>query len=310
MDSNSSLTTTNSVIADKEVEPKTTIKKYPIPSYQDVLTKIQQQAIDHNELIVEAQKEDISIGTVHDFTTLLQADKQKAQKIISKLVSSAKEITSTITNSLTSVPIHPYEKLIYEYLGPKFVPKSIHEYSIPDNYNPYKCIKDLRVISEANHQLQMSQMAQLTAEAMQPTFDGTFVTENLNNAFAEPVIGSDGKQQFVINEVRLKEHLEFVEMVKAIPTDYIFKNPIEVAKKMLSEFIRIHKPANAKEIKDEMAVSNFTVEELIKNPNEAAKQLFGNYQQLTNSDHLDFIKLFENLQLFNQQNAKIAELPT
>lgn len=292
-------------------EGSKTVKKYPIPSYQDVLTKIQQQAINHNDLINEAQNEDVSINSVHDFTTLLQTDKNKAQKIIGKLVSSAKEITSTITNTLTSVPIHPYEKLLYEYLGPKFKPRSIEDYSIPADYNPYSCLRDLRLIAESNHQIQMSQMAQLTAEAILPTFDGTFATENLNNAFAEPVIRPDGKKQFVINEVRLKEHLEFVEMVKAIPVDYILKNPIEVAKKMLSEFTRIHKPSKEVEVKDEVSVPNFTVEEILKNPGEATKKLFQNYQQLYGPDCFDFANLFKNYEALNaQKQTKTTALPT
>lgn len=287
---------------DKQQSTGITVKKYPIPSYQDVLTKIQQQSIEHEQIILEAQKEDIELKSVEDFTTLLQVDKAKAQRIIQGLVSSAREITSTIANTLTSVPIHPYEKLIYEYLGPNFKPRPIQDYSIPDDYNSYKSIKDLRMITEANNQLQMTHMAQITAEAMQPTFNGTFAVDNLNHAFAEPIVGPDGKTQFVINEVRLKEHLEFVEMVKAIPIDYILKNPIEVAKKMLSEFTRIHKPSKEIPIEDEISVPQFTLDEMLKNPMEVSKKMFENYQQLHGPGCYDFAELFKNY-----ENSKVFQ---
>jgi hypothetical protein len=273
-----------------------TVKKFPVPSYQDVLTKIQQQSINQDILLQEAEQDIAAIENVQNFTTLLQKDKEKAKLMIDSLVSSAKHVTSTITTAITSVPVHPYEKLIYEYLGPNHKPSSIEEYSIPNNFNPFSCIKDLRAIAEANQQLQLAQMAVLSAEAANPLFNGTFVTENLNNAFAEPINDLDGKKQFVVNEIKLKNHLEFMEMVKSIPKEYIFKNPLEVAKKMLSEFVRIHKPSQEIQIQDEIAVPSFTMQEVSANPLEVTKQLFSNYQQLNGPDNaFDFVKFFESI---------------
>jgi hypothetical protein len=286
-------------LATKTKLPKnsTAIKK-KAPSYQDILTKIQQQSLDRDKILSQAEEDIIAIGNSEKFTTLLQADKEKAKKIIDSLVSSAKQMTSTISDSLTSTPVHPYEKLLHEYLGPNHKPNSIEQYSIPEDFNFFSYTKKLRIVSESNHQLQMTQMAVLSAEAFNSTFDGTFDTENLNNAFAEPVATPDGKQEFVINETRLKEHLEFIEMVKNIPKDYILKNPLEVAKKMISEFVRIHFPDRDIQIDEETGVPSFAMNEILNNPIEVTKHLFQNYHKLngaddTFNDFAAFIKSFD-----------------
>lgn len=296
---NSSLATTDrqEEIVEHSQSSVSPVKKFPVPSYQDVLTKIQQQAINQDTLMQEVEQDFAAIESTQKFTTLLQKDKEKAKLMIDSLVSSARQMTSTITTALTSVPVHPYEKLIYEYLGPNYKPKEIQDYSIPDSFNPFVCTKQLRIAAEANHQLQMTQMSVLSSEAMNPTFDGTFATENLNNAFAEPVDTLNGEQQFVINEARLKEHLEFMEMVKNIPKEYILKNPLEVAKKMISEFIRIHMPTRDVKVEEDLGVPTFSMQKIVSNPIEITRQLFNNYHQLNGSDtnSFDLIKFIEAL---------------
>ena len=283
-------------------------KKKSASSYQDILTKIQQQSLNREEILKQAEQDIAAIENAQQFATLLQKDKEKAKLIIDNLVSSAKQITSTINTSLTSTPVHPYEKLIHDYLGPNYKPNSIQDYSIPDDFNFFEYTKKLRIAAEANQQLQMTQMAVLSSEAANPMFDGTFDTENLNNAFAEPVNTPDGKQTFVVNETKLKEHLAFMEMVKAIPKDYILKNPLEVAKKMVSEFVRIHLPKHDVQIADELGVPSFTMNEILNNPIEVTKQLFGNYQQLNGSDEAfdfgSFIKSFDGVQKLEQINQR------
>lgn len=304
----SSLVPTNKSQELVEQPSALTVKKFPIPSYQDVLTKIQQQAINQDSLLEEVEKDFAAIEDVKKFTTLLEKDKAKAKLLIDNLVSSAREMTTSITTSLTSVPVHPYEKLIYEYLGPDYKPKEIQDYSIPDSFNPFTCTKELRIIAEANQQLQMTQMAILSAEAMNPTFDGTFSTENLNNAFAEPVDTSDGNQQFVINEVRLKEHLEFMEMVKNIPKEYILKNPLEVAKKMISEFIRIHMPTRNIQVDEDLNIPTFEMQDIVNNPLETTKQLFNNYHRLNGTDtSFDIVKFIESLSKTQNLNQFIQQ---
>ncbi|MFZ9876810.1 MAG: hypothetical protein ACO3EY_07130 [Candidatus Nanopelagicales bacterium] len=299
---NASLVTTEQPkeLTVKEQDSKQQIsntKKKTIPSsYQDVLTKIQQQALDRNELLVQVEQDIAAVENAEKFTTLLQTDKEKAKRIIDSLVSSAKQMTSAVTSSITSTPVHPYEKLIHDYLGPNYKPNTIEDYSIPDNFSFLDSLKQLRKAAEANQELQTTQMAILTAEAANSLFNGTFDTENLNNAFAEPVKTADGKQTFVINETKLKEHLEFMEMVKNIPKEYILKNPLEVAKKIISEFIRIHEPKHDVQITDDGSVPSFTIKEIVDDPFETTKRLFSNFQQLNGADNtFDIAGFLKNL---------------
>ena len=105
----SSLVPTNKLQELVEQPSALTVKKFPIPSYQDVLTKIQQQAINQDSLLEEVEKDFAAIEDVKKFTTLLEKDKAKAKLLIDNLVSSAREMTTSITTSLTSVPVHPSE---------------------------------------------------------------------------------------------------------------------------------------------------------------------------------------------------------
>jgi hypothetical protein len=160
----------------------------------------------------------------------------------------------------------------------------------------------------------MSQYACMSAEAMNLSFDGTFTTENLNNAFAVPSVDSEGNQTFVIDKERLAEHLKFAEMVKNIPTDYIVKNPLAVAKIILSEFIRIHKVEDHEISGELVSDSQFSLHEIMNNPLEITKTMLNNYQMLNGgSSDFDLAALFRaydklnNLELLQDLKPKLTK---
>jgi hypothetical protein len=175
--------------------------------------------------------------------SLLRQDKEQAKIKIDELVSSARQMTSQLTHSLTSVPVHPYQRLLYDYLGPDFICPSIDDLTIPQDFNPARCLTQLENIANNVSELQLSQYAVLSAEAMKPSFNGT-ISDNLNNAFAVLSSTASG-DRFVVDDIKLKQHLTFAETVKNIPTDYVLKNPILVAKKILAEFTKIHHKADS-----------------------------------------------------------------
>ncbi len=204
-----------------------------------------------------------------------------------------------MTDALTSVPIHPYERLIYDHLGANFVPSTIHEYAVPEQFNPILCLRELEKISRKTSQVEMTHYASISAEALDPKFNGTFNTENLNNVFAVPTVDSDGKQTFVVDKKRLTEHLKFVEMAKRIPADYIVKNPLIVAKILISEFIRIHKTDDL-EFNDELVTNNIAMslaelKDLLKTPTaDSLKEVFNRYKEL-NGESTEYDELFNSL---------------
>ena len=215
---------------------------------QEQLTVAQQLYIDYIDKGRAANSPETSTVTqeleikMHEFTELLRKNKEQAQITISQLVSSANCMTADLKAALTAVPVHPYEKLIHEYLGPNFICPSITDLTIPKNFCAQQCLGDLEAIVKDVGELQTNQFNLMSAEAMDTSFYG-ITSENLNNAFAILSSTPNGNQ-YVIDNNRLAEHLKFVETVKSIPVDYVLKNPLEVAKKMISEFVRINHKTN------------------------------------------------------------------
>lgn len=274
------------------------IPSVKIPTIQDLLAKTQQYAIQYEEELAKAKEEQEK--QLPKLPELLRNDKVKAQKIIDSLVSSAKEIKSSLVTSITSVPLHPYQQLIHDCLGPNFKAPSIQEYSIPDDYNALTCLKEIKSITQDLGDLCSTQMAQITAEAFTPNFNG-ILSENLNHGFAYPSTTPEGKVQWVVDKEKMAEHMRFIEMVKNIPADYIMEHPIEVAKIILSEFVRIHK-SNRLQEKDSDLKYELT-ENVCKNPLEEIKKLFGEYNRLHDSSEKDINFLFNLLNNYQQHPA-------
>ena len=212
---------------------------------QEQITAAQQMFLDYIDRSPASGEQVPDVGVelqtkVNDFVELLRTNKEQAQLTISQLVSSANSMTADLTTALTAVPVHPYEKLVYEYLGPNFICPTIQELAIPNNFCSQKCLVEIESIAKEVGALQTSQFDRMSAEAMDTSFYG-ITSENLNNAFAVLSSTAEG-DRYVIDRAKLTQHLRFVETVKGIPIDYVLKNPLEVAKKMLAEFTRIHQP--------------------------------------------------------------------
>ena len=180
-----------------------------------------------------------TLTTEESFDNVLQLSKQNAQLNIQQILLAAQEFNQTIQHSLTSVPAHPYDRLVYQYLGPDFVCPTIYELETPQNYCPIQATKEIIDIKNKLSDLQTTQISIMSAEALDTNFYG-ITSQNLNNAFAFLSTTCSG-DQFIINDRKLSEHLSFVETIKSIPIDYIQQNPMEVAQKLINRFIQIQK---------------------------------------------------------------------
>jgi hypothetical protein len=285
------------------------------PTFENLMARIQEASLEPSEDIIPRNLDSAEFEkALLQLPTLLKQDQVKAQRLIKDLVASAKALTHDTASSLSAVPIHPYEKLIYDYLGPNFIAPTIDQYLVPSNFSPVVSVRELEKISRKTSEIEMSQYACMSAEAMNLSFDGTFTTENLNNAFAVPSVDSEGNQTFVIDKERLAEHLKFAEMVKNIPTDYIVKNPLAVAKIILSEFIRIHKVEDHEISGELVSDSQFSLHEIMNNPLEITKTMLNNYQMLNGgSSDFDLAALFRaydklnNLELLQDLKPKLTK---
>jgi hypothetical protein len=198
---------------------------YPLTS--DPLTIRQDQTTFVQSSAAELPQYDFSA-----FQKALEQDKQRAQEMIQKLVQIARAAKQEFIKELEDKPIHPYERMIQDYLGKKFKPKPIQEMVIEPDIDPLKVIAKITELSRNLHEKAMLQVRKMTEQALDTSFPG-ITSEALGSAFA--VLSGD---EFVIDHEMTRRHLEFVENIRNIPVDYVIERPYEAAKRILSEFLR------------------------------------------------------------------------
>jgi hypothetical protein len=222
-------TYTYSLSDDKVIIPSS----MQLATAQQEILKYQERAVtEPNSNASNVLKEKTQI-----LTDLLKQDKERAKIRIDELVSSARQLTTELTTSLTAVPIHPYQRLLHEYLGPNFICPTIHELTIPTDFSPARCKAQIKQASKKMLEHELTQFQTLTAEIMDTSYEGV-KTQNLNNAFAVLSSTAEGNQ-YVIDQEKFKQYLTFAETVKSMSIDYVRENSIIVAKKLLAEFTRI-----------------------------------------------------------------------
>ena len=166
------------------------------------------------------------------FQQALNQDKQKAQEMIQKLVEAARATKQEFLKELEDKPIHPYERMLQEYLGKNFKSKPIQEMVIEPDLDLIKVLAKITELSRNLHEKAMLQVRKMTEQALDTSFPG-ITSEALGSAFA--VLSGD---EFVIDHEMTRRHLEFVENIRNIPVDYVIERPYEAAKRILSEFLR------------------------------------------------------------------------
>lgn len=166
------------------------------------------------------------------FQNALEKDKQKAKELIQSLVEAAKATKQEFAKELNSKPIHPYERMIQEYLGKNFKPTPIEDIAIEPDLDLIQVLAKITELSRKLHEKAMLQVRKMTEQALDTTFPG-ITSEALGTAFA--TLSGD---EFVVDHEMMKRHLQFVETIRAFPVDYVVKYPYESAKKLVSEFLR------------------------------------------------------------------------
>lgn len=169
---------------------------------------------------------------------LILADRNKALQTLSNALSAARSIRQKFEEATFTGPICPYQKTLLEYLGPNFICPTIHELALPINFNPIEAVKTITEIDKKYNDLMLTHLQIMSAEAADTHFVG-ITSQNLGNAFAVLSTTQNG-QQYVIDKQKASRHLEFAEIVRNIPTDYILQHPFEVAQKLVGRYLEIH----------------------------------------------------------------------
>lgn len=145
--------------------------------------------------------------------------------LINKLNVTASELLSAL-GDLSATPVHPYEKLKHDYFDTDYQFKTINDIEVPKEFCIHNCVATL---TAANVQYQQTCTDHLTH------IDNIESNSNIGHAFA--TLSGD---QFIVDEERTKNFIEFHEIVKSIPVESITReNSLEIAHKLLSHYTKI-----------------------------------------------------------------------
>lgn len=136
------------------------------------------------------------------------------------------EILSSL-QSLSGVPVHPYEQAKYKYFGKDFHFPTINEIPFPVDFNYNTYTRELSSIFDHTNLVALSALSALgdSIQNLQST-DGV-----LSRADIENVIITD--------ENIIKNNIKFTEAVKSISLSDIETKPIETAQKLLSYYVKM-----------------------------------------------------------------------
>jgi len=150
--------------------------------------------------------------------------------LIEKLNVTTLELLSAL-NSLSGVPIHPYERLKYDYFGDvnyKF--KTIDDIEYPENFCINTCISSLTSITQKQQEQFNTKLQYL---------DQIHDIPNVEHAFTT-LSSTDTKDYFIVDTEQTKNFIEFNEILRTIPIESITpENSLVLAHKILSHYTRI-----------------------------------------------------------------------
>lgn len=127
-----------------------------------------------------------------------------------------------LVNSLSSVPLHPYQNLLWGHFDPDHKFKTIDEIPEPEKIPTKECID---YITKKEQEINKTLFHNLTSS---PDQQITSIYEQLSGG------------QIVCDFEKQKNYLEFFEMIRQIPIESITsENCNSIAKKIVAEYIKV-----------------------------------------------------------------------
>lgn len=131
----------------------------------------------------------------------------------------------TALNALSSLPLHPYDRLKYDLYGPEYKNikfKTIDDIPAPTNFAVEEMLQ--AVINKT--------------QSIQKT-----LLENLDHKpelFTNTMLNTVSGDKIIPNIEKHKQHIEFVELIRQIPIDesLSIEQIQEYSKKIISEFVK------------------------------------------------------------------------
>lgn len=155
----------------------------------------------------------------------VESDLSFVELTLAQILSSSEDLCMQIDAMLSSIPVHPYERLKSQYLDSNTEFLHLTSIELPESF----CLSSAELAFEQtmekyNEQFEL-QVSALTSENI----------DNLYNAFS--VASGD---QFVIDDKRVANHLQFVQMCNSIPIQLIDRDPVGVAQRIVSQYLKMY----------------------------------------------------------------------
>lgn len=173
---------------------------------------------------------------------LLDENYKELHSTIQQALSAARTARVKFDEKILNGPIHPYQKLIYDYLGPDFKTPSIFDLELPHTFCPITSLQRLNNINDKIFENTVTHFQHLTAGIGKiENEDERKLMESLGHAFATLSATSEG-QMFVIDRNKTAKYLEFAETFRNIPVKEIVNNPVQTAQRVINRLIQILDP--------------------------------------------------------------------
>lgn len=141
---------------------------------------------------------------------------------LTSLTHTVTSLEEEVTASLSAIPIHPYERIKYEYFGPDYTFKTLDDLEEPEDIPVQECINALK---EKNKDLMSTTFHNLTCCEEEKCMTAFSYTSG------DCVVPDYEKQ---------KNYIEYIEIVKSIPLDSInADNYLSIAKKIIGHYFKI-----------------------------------------------------------------------
>lgn len=173
---------------------------------------------------------------------MLDENFKEMHSTIQRALSAARGARTKVEEKLLSGPIHPYQKLIHEYLGPDFKSPSIYELPVPLSFCPTVALQKLNNITDKTFENTMSHFQHLTAGIGKIENEQEMeLMQGLGHAFAT-LSSTDQGAMFIIDREKTAKYLEFAETVRTMPVREIVENPVQTAQRLIHRLIEILGP--------------------------------------------------------------------
>jgi len=129
---------------------------------------------------------------------------------------------NAVTQELSSIPVHPYQRMVYNFFGPDYTFKTFDDVPEPDYIPTHECVK---YINEKMKDLHKTSMHNLTCCPEQ----------QIHMAF-----GFLSGDEVVYDFNKQKNYLEFFEMLRRVDPQQLLPGKVEIlSKKIISEYLKV-----------------------------------------------------------------------